>query len=269
MCPTRKRRRAKSSSLLDKDKEKIYYRSMKEHAENFTSLAIDLDSIARASLGPQFGNAPLKADILRNVTSEDLMTLATKPKGSTTPALKKIRSVHHTVARLLASGMKAVQVSAAVGMCNSRISILKNDPAFGELLEFYKTSEADAFVDVRSKMISLGSDAAAEIHDRILDDPDSINTKTLVDVMTATLDRGGHSPVHKTESLTAVLSKQDILDIKLAAGTTTQVHDKFEVTQNALQNNKEPDLGTTIEGTPSDIAEAEEATWVPSEGDNL
>jgi len=232
-------------------------------------LSVDLNRIASSFSSGLVGNPPLVASVLREISQEDLVTLATTPKGSTTGVLKKIRSIHHSVARLLASGMKAVQVSATVGMCSSRISILKNDPAFQELLEFYENSEADAYVDVRGKMVSLGSDAAAELHDRILEDPEAVSTKNLIDVLTASLDRGGHSPVHKTESLTAVLSKQDIIEIKKAAASSGLVHDKFEVTQNAMQENNRTEVGEAPSGTPNENTKTEETSGLQSEGDNL
>ena len=190
-----------------------------------SSAHIDINTLD-LGLGPILADPPLQAEVARLLSPEDLVILQTTKLGSETPPLKKVRSIHHHVARLLAAGMKGVEISAVTGMCNSRISILKNDPAFSELVSFYEESEQNAFLDVRETMITLGLDAAQEIHDRILDDADKLGTGTLVQIMTTALDRGGHSPVHKSETTHIGLSPEEIKEIKESASDGGKVNRK-------------------------------------------
>lgn len=160
---------------------------------------------------------PLVATALRELDAADLVALEADTVGATTPPLARIRSVHHTIARLLAAGRKAVEISAVTGVSQSRISILQNDPAFRDLLQHYAAEEASAFADVRERMLELGLSATEELHERVLNEPENIGTKTLVEIMTATLDRGGHAPKSEHRHIHAVLSKEDIAALKAAA----------------------------------------------------
>lgn len=209
----------------------------------------------------------LYAEIERPLTPEDLLVLETTKVGSTTPPLKKIRGLHHQVARLMAAGMKNVEISAATGMSQSRISILKNDPAFGELIAFYQESETQAFISVREKMETLGLDAAAELHDRILEDPENIGNGTLIQIMTTTLDRGGHSPIHKSQQVGPALTPDEIKVLKDSAAHGGTVIPK-EV-DNALSNNQRSEMGQTIEGETSVPSAAEREEGSKSEGTDI
>lgn len=115
--------------------------------------------------------------------------------------LKKIRSVHHKIARMMAAGCANVEIAAAVGMDNSRISWLAGDPSFQELLEHYKEAEYDAWREVRERAAMLGVTAAEIIMERMEEKPDSIPTDTLLNLMKGGLDYGGHKPAERSENL--------------------------------------------------------------------
>lgn len=53
-------------------------------------------------------------------------------------SLKRIRDHHHLVARLIAEGRRTTDVAFETGLSISRVSILKNDPAFQQLVEVYR-----------------------------------------------------------------------------------------------------------------------------------
>jgi hypothetical protein len=161
---------------------------------------------------------PLAATVLRPLTSEDVARLETEVLGIVPTPIAKIRFVHHTIARLLAIGRKAVDVSAVTGISQSRICILQSDPAFKELLAFYANQEAERFSDAQERMLSLGIAASEELQERILESPEEIGTKTLIDIMTSALDRGGHAPKTRHEHAHVVLSKDDLEAIKREVG---------------------------------------------------
>lgn len=159
---------------------------------------MDIDSIT--------GHAPQRAgrrshnlglQITRSLTPEDLLELAQpseEPQGA--PALKQIRASHHELARLLAKGEKQVRIAHITGFSQTRISILKSDPSFQELLTYYTEMETQSFekarIDVAERLHSLGIDTLEVLHERVRDDPDSLDGKTLIGLAELTLDRIGH-----------------------------------------------------------------------------
>ena len=72
---------------------------------------------------------------LRDIRHEDLAMLAA-PGAELAAArpIVKIRAQHHLAARLIAEGRKPVEVAAITGYTPARITQLRADPAFGELV---------------------------------------------------------------------------------------------------------------------------------------
>jgi hypothetical protein len=143
---------------------------------------------------------PFGAAMIRPANGEDLVALSTMKVGSTTPNLKSLRAVHHQAARLIATGMTQEEVSLHTGLCSSRLSILKQDPTFSGLVQFYTQAEGERFASVRDRMVQLGLTTAEALMERVIENPEEISTKDLTDILRSTLDRGGHAPVTKSES---------------------------------------------------------------------
>lgn len=142
--------------------------------------------------------APISFALGRELEAADLVLLEGE-KGSKPPPLKRIRDSHHAVARLLANGSKPAEVSAITGYSLSRVSILQADPAFKELVEFYRTvGPQQAFADLRERMVTLSLDAVEELRDRLEQDPDSISSSLLLDIAKVFADRTGHAPAKST-----------------------------------------------------------------------
>jgi hypothetical protein len=170
----------------------------------------------------------------------------TTASGAGVAKLKRLRQIHHTIAKLLASGAKNQEVSAMTGMCPSRISILQNDPAFADLMDFYAEREDDRFVDVQNRLESAGLDAVSELHERVIEDPEALATGDLIDIAKLTLDRSGHSPVKKSESKKVILSGQDLADMKTAALQSAPI----EGTVIRRDKKAQQSLGTILKGAP-------------------
>ena len=127
---------------------------------------MDLD----LTIPPARGRRPADVEFgyLRDLDENDVLILGTsEPLGATTPAIKKIRDSHHKLASLLASGLKDVEVSLITGYSQSRISILKHDPAFKNLLSFYAESARGINIEVMTRLKDLGIDAVQELHSRL------------------------------------------------------------------------------------------------------
>jgi hypothetical protein len=109
--------------------------------------------------------------------------------GSQTPTVLELRHGHHTIARLLADGTKQVEISAITGYSQSRISILKGDPAFQELIEYYKTQKEAIYLDVHQRLGTLAITAVEELQQRMDEQPGRISNKEVREIAEMALDR--------------------------------------------------------------------------------
>lgn len=147
------------------------------------------------------GRAPVQvtAEVLRPLTDADMALLA-QEKGSTTPPLKRIRDRHHSAARLLASGVAEGQVAIITGYDISRISILKNDPAFAELVAFYRANVETAYASMHEQLAGMSMDALIMLRDRMEEEPEKVSMGQLMELIKLGADRTGHGPVSKNDS---------------------------------------------------------------------
>lgn len=159
---------------------------------------------------------PLELEILGSVSPSDLVERETDGGLTTSeaPTLAKLRGIHHDIARLLASGLRPTEVSAATGYSPSRIATLQNDPSFKELLAFYSAKNDEVFVDVRKRLATLGLDAAGELSDRLVDKPETFTNTQLIELTKASLDRAGYNPVAKSLNASVSISSDELAEIK-------------------------------------------------------
>lgn len=207
--------------------------------------------------------APLHSAYVRDLELADLVR---KPDQPTKPAsLKEIRQSHHQLCRLLAQGKSAEEISSILGTYTpSRISILKSDPMFSTLLSYYKRMEAEQYTlaraDMHERLANLGFDSLELLHQRIVDDPDGFDHKTLLAIVEASADRTGfgksstvnHDHVHS-------LSPESIARIKEATQAGREIASED---RGAL-------LRIAAERTTVIYSEAQEAEWEPCEGAGL
>lgn len=140
--------------------------------------------------------AKVSAMIVRPLVPSDLEALALL-KGSKTPPLKKLRDSHHSLARLIAQGLPGATIAAITGYTESRISTLKSDPAFQDLVAFYRKNVESAFADLQERMSDLSLDVVQELRERFEDDPESFSTDQIMDMLKTFADRTGHGPQAK------------------------------------------------------------------------
>jgi hypothetical protein len=139
--------------------------------------------------GPGRPAKPLEAVVLRDLNTADLELAAATERHSQPPALKKITDRHHALARLLASGTKEGEAAMILGMDNSRVSILKNSPAFVELLDLYRSEVDREFATTLDHMAGLSRDALLELRERLEDNPDKFSNRELLSVIGDMSDR--------------------------------------------------------------------------------
>lgn len=175
--------------------------------------AMDLD-VSQSDVARVLGRAakPISVSYSRELNATDLLKLETE-QGIQPKPLQRIRDSHHALARALASGMPAAEASLVTGFSTSRISILRSDPAFKELLEFYRSDRRNAEADILQRVSTLSLDAIEEIRERLETNPEDIKTRELLDIATAGLDRTGFGPTSKLQVERLTLTTEDMLKL--------------------------------------------------------
>ena len=144
--------------------------------------------------------APLFYNVTRHLNETDIAELWNAQRENTGPKIKALRYNHHVLAKAVASGKSGIECSNLTGMSQTYISLLKNDPAFQELVSFYADEMNELYVDVHQRMATLGTSILEELTERFEADPDKFTKRELLDMFTAMADRsiptakGGPSP---------------------------------------------------------------------------
>lgn len=140
---------------------------------------------------------PMSAVQVRELDEMDVALLQ-EDRGSTAPPLKRLSERHHALARCLASGMADGDAAITCGYVQSRVSILKADPAFKELLVFYQQDVTSKYLDMHGVLAGLSLDAAMELRGRLEDDMEAdekkISVGQLVELTKLGADRTGFGP---------------------------------------------------------------------------
>jgi hypothetical protein len=136
---------------------------------------------------------PLDSEVLRPLAAPDLILLS-EEKGSKTPPIKRLRDRHHSAARLLASGKTPGQVAAITGYDVSRVSILQSDPAFKELLEFYRENVNHEYLALHEQLAGVSADFVTILRERIEEDPSKFTVGQIFEGIKLGADRTGHGP---------------------------------------------------------------------------
>jgi hypothetical protein len=142
-------------------------------------------------------SAPVLAEVVRPLLAEDLEKLA-EHRGTKPGTVVKLRDSHHALARVLANGVRPGEASIITGYSLASISRLQADPAFQELLAFYREAKDAAFADLQDRMASLSLDALEELRDRLNDSPQDFSPDALLDMIKVLADRTGHAPQKNT-----------------------------------------------------------------------
>lgn len=150
---------------------------------------LELGSARGGAKRPKGGE--LLIEVVRELTEGDVELLVNPPPlGSKPPALVQLRHNHHELARLLAGGMSSQEAQLITGLSGSRISILKNDPAFRELMEYYSAQRELKFIDVMERMRVVGLSTLDEIQERLETSPKSFSNRELAEITELLLVKG-------------------------------------------------------------------------------
>lgn len=161
--------------------------------EQDSRLDPDLDEITLSLLVPPArGRRPSSAlmEYVRDLRLSDIQALDSPvPLGIRTPQLTRIRNTHHALARALADGISQTEAGYITGYSPSRISILKQDPSFQELVEYYKTQAQAKYLDVHQRLATLGISTLEELQERLEHRPEGFANRELMEMAELCLDR--------------------------------------------------------------------------------
>ena len=136
---------------------------------------------------------PLEAHVVRPVEEADIEMLLTTPlNASTSSPIKRISDRHHALARLLASGTPEGEAALILNYDISRVSILKQSPAFQELLDVYRSEVDREFATNLEHMAGLSRDALLELRERMEEEPEKFSHRELLAIITELNDRAGN-----------------------------------------------------------------------------
>lgn len=151
------------------------------------------------------------AGVVRELTETEVLVEA----PSRAPTLTRLRDSHHQVARLVAAGLRPAQIATQTGYALSRLSILQNDPAFLELVEFYRVSKDEAAIAAEARFLMIGLDAAQAWHEDLMDGLIVDPTEKREGAKTF-LDRAGYAPVQRSLNKNVNLNIAQRMDAKIA-----------------------------------------------------
>jgi DNA-binding CsgD family transcriptional regulator len=140
----------------------------------------------------------MSAVAVRPLQEADLAVLAQGERAPTPPrSIARLRDRHHAIARLLAAGKTNNEVSIMTGMDPARISVLRGDPTFKQLVEDYRKIETGQEADFLERLQMLGMTVVEELQDRLENSEEPVPIQTLLEVSKFAADRIGHGPVTK------------------------------------------------------------------------
>jgi hypothetical protein len=162
---------------------------------------------------------------IRSLARTDLSVLLEKrPQQS----LKGLRDNHHRIARAIASGLPDVTTSALCGISCARISVLKGDPAFKDLVAHYRgvitADHFEALDTVNEYLGSVRTKALAMLEDKIdatAEANEFLPTRDLVSIAELGLDRTGYGKVNKNLNVNVDFAAQLESARRRSAGART------------------------------------------------
>lgn len=116
------------------------------------------------------------------------------PKPAQISAVKRLSQRHHMLARHLATGMAPGEAALLTGYTTANVCFLQRDPAFIELVTFYRAKVDELFFDRQRALAALSTDAILEMHSRLEERPESLSNGQLMELLRTAGDRSGLAP---------------------------------------------------------------------------
>lgn len=129
------------------------------------------------------------------LTKEDITSFVPE-EANTTNNVKQFRDSHHMVARLFAMGLRPGEVARRVGYSLARVSTLRSDPAFQELIAVYRKDVDEIFRENADEYFETVAAnrviAARRINDLLTDEDRDLTPAQLIAIHSDSADRTGY-----------------------------------------------------------------------------
>lgn len=129
----------------------------------------------------------LALELVGEVTRGELEAPKVRPEIK---PLAEIKYIHHAYARWFAAGKSAKQIAAIMGVGPGRVRRMESDPAFQELVEYYRGQVVESWIGTQEQVAVTGRMALGEIQHRLETNPDGFSNRELKEVTEMLLDRG-------------------------------------------------------------------------------
>jgi hypothetical protein len=127
-------------------------------------------------------------------------------------SLKRLRDSHHSVARLVAAGLSNIQISLQTGYAPARVSILRADPTFIELVQFYRNNADAVRMTFEHRMLLAAEDFVQHLHETLHDTPEAFTPETALDAVKILADRAGFAPINRSITKSVTYNVGDRMD---------------------------------------------------------
>ena len=192
-------------------------------------LDLDLDSPLPQAEAPNRGMGrraiPLPIPLeVRELTDEEVYSLAQNGPSASSFTLKKIRGSHHFMARAHVAGMKNSEISRLIGYSPTTISIALGQPVMQELIEEYREKLTEATFDFAGRLSALGMMSLDALEESL---EEGVTPDLALKVAQFASDRIGFGPsstVNNKSELNAHFTQEQMLTIR--AGIVSRRQEK-------------------------------------------
>jgi hypothetical protein len=175
---------------------------------------------------PKVGERPEAALIsVRPLAESEAASIAmtavgAKPRGAINMT-DSIRVRHHAIARLMAAGRKKSEIVKIMDTSMSTLSQLERSPAFQALMLEYMNMMDKESVESYTRLKIIGNLGMDELTRRLAEQPTTIKTSEVLEIVKTSADRTGLGPTTKQVTLNGRISPNDLRAIKAAQDTIT------------------------------------------------
>jgi hypothetical protein len=175
--------------------------------------------VPAARRGRPVRQGPTTATVVRELTNEDIQKLWTLKSGDLKKDLKpitRLKHAHHMLARLIATGVPGEECHLQTGYTTVHQRRLQKDPAFQELVSYYKTQSDAKYALMNERLGALSMDVVTEIQERLEENPANFTNNELNSLLELSLDRTGHGPTSnvKHTALVGLVTSEQIEMLK-------------------------------------------------------
>lgn len=157
--------------------------------------------MARLQRGRKAIASPIEIHDVRMLSRADLTVLA-QPRP--TPAVQTLRDSHHGLARAVASGLSNAECAQVTGYSIQRVSILRQDPAFKELVAHKRAmidaefaSAGDPVIDYLKGNALKAAKMLSDKLDEAEEEGKFLPVRDLLGIAELGFDRTGYGKVNK------------------------------------------------------------------------